>query len=294
MSSLYANLKKSFPCPSSLSRDRALSELDDTFRECQPIVNLGSCGAFELTMGLHSLTEDSSSSLCAGVDCFDLLDPNDHRLSRRCFSSGEDCPASCVEPEPRNDLMEFTEFRRRAAGILWVSIAAGGGLLLCRFCSFIIAIRCFSSSFLMPFCVIFLSSSSFFCSFSLLFLSFFRLAPPKSDQLGDRQISDFSSSVISRRSDVCIGGGGPLLLLAISGRFGKVCVRGIDVGDGRDAWEIADDIVKGLASVMSTGCVDCRDDPAFDDAKEVSIDDRGYNKDIVSLCSRHIFNSRNL
>ncbi len=71
---------------------------------------------------------------------------------------------------------------RRAAGILCVSIAAGGGRLLSRFpAAFAAACSSFSSFFAFFSCSFFSRSSRFFSFFFLLF--------PKSDQLGDTHIS---------------------------------------------------------------------------------------------------------
>lgn len=71
---------------------------------------------------------------------------------------------------------------RRAAGILCVSIAAGGGRLLSRFpAAFAAACSSFSNFFAFFSCSFFSRSSRFFSFFFLLF--------PKSDQLGDTHIS---------------------------------------------------------------------------------------------------------
>ena len=81
------------------------------------------------------------------------------------------CDCGCERME------EVLESLFKAVGILCVSMAAGGGLFK-RLATLVDAIFCLSSSFLS------LLSSSFF-SFSNFFFSFFRLFPPKSDQLGD-------------------------------------------------------------------------------------------------------------
>lgn len=155
---------------------------DDERRDDHPKPrSLGSCGAAALTVANVSSGESGGNlALVPGLDCERRFprDPIESRANP--LSSREGLPESSRDDE-RDDMKECPEFRLRAAGIFCVSMAAGG-FLLNRFPAMdSAAFNCSNSLF----CFL---SISFFSRSSLLF-SFLLLLPPKSDQLGDKQIS---------------------------------------------------------------------------------------------------------
>ena len=146
--------------------------LDEPLRERVPWKIFGSWGA--LKNALKEWRADDGRLVESGLESWSvkLLRRDDARELSRDVAIGLAC-----------GLAEG----RRAAGIRCVSIAAGGGRLLNRFPA-ALASACFSFSTFLAF-----FSCSFF-SRSTRFFSFFFLLLPKSDQLGDTQISAAGTS----------------------------------------------------------------------------------------------------
>lgn len=224
----------------SLPLEGDLRVADELRRDDQP--KLGSFGADGLTIVCHcsdrSAAATTFSALVAGVDCerrLELTESKDTPDSR--FSSREGLLV--LSPELVCEaIREIHEFRLRAGGIFWVSIAAGGGFLLNRFPALISDAFCLSS-----FCFSLFSRS--FCSLSDFFWSFFLCFSPWSDQLGEWHISwglGFSTSfeVLTRNGFAmgCEVGAALSDPFTPSDRSGEVCERGIGYGR-RGEWGAA-------------------------------------------------------
>lgn len=186
--SRYANSTRSFLYERSSSSSDIAESPEDTRRECVSIPeSFGSCGAVSLTIGPElsghdvKLLADTGLNRCTNDEIDVTEDLRSSREDRRELSVDVGCDVGCEpECEPDENLL-------RAAGILCVSIAAGG-FLLKRLLAFA-AVLWFSSSFSFFTCF-----SRSFVSFSALFFSFLFLPPPNCDQLGDWQISSSSDA----------------------------------------------------------------------------------------------------
>ena len=193
--SRYANSTRSFWYECSSSSVNIADSRGDTPREFVSIPeSFGSCGAVSLTIRpelsgqAEKLLADTGLNRCTKDEIDDMEDLRSSREVRRESSVDVGCEFEC---EPDESLL-------RAAGILCVSMAAGG-FLFKRFPAFAAILwfssssffNCFSKSFV-SFSTLFWFSSFFFTcfsrsfvSFSALFFSLFFLPPPNCDQLGD-------------------------------------------------------------------------------------------------------------
>lgn len=140
----------------------------EALRERDPEKNLGNCELVKPTKARKEWRELGRLVLSALASCELMLLRLDDAAELLCGLDAVGTAAGHVDV-------------RRAAGILCVSMAAGGFLL--RRLPATLAAACFSFSSFFNF-----FSNSFF-SFSSRFFSFFFFPPPKSDQLGDTHIS---------------------------------------------------------------------------------------------------------
>ena len=195
------------------------------------------CGPTPLS-SVTSLARDSGGNsvlvLGVGKERRLIREPNDKRhelpSSRddRLELPGEDDRVADKKEIPVKDFPELPEFLLKADGIFCVSIAAGGFLL--KRLPAIYSALCLSASRVCCLSGSFLSCPSLFFSFSL-----FLLVPLKSDQLGDKHISDSSlslslSSLFPLSSPFAPDTGG----LSVSEAYGFVLIiRGGGSGDFR-------------------------------------------------------------